>query len=113
MTNEQLIHEFFNVMGIDFEYDGDNLHTFQGWKAKGMSVKKGEKAFVKIDLWSMKMVEKKDEEGKVIMKDGKPEMEKKFYLRPSAMFTADQVEKAKEPKKKAAAKSKGKKKKAA
>lgn len=108
MTNQEIIQEFIMTMGIDFEYDGENLLTFQQWKRKGMSVIKGEKAFVQIDLWNMKEVEKKDEEGKVIMKDGKPEMEKKFYLKKASLFTAEQVEKAK-----AKAPKKSKKKKAA
>lgn len=105
MTNEQIIHETLQAMGIDFEYDGSNLSTFQEWKRRGYSVKKGETAFIKMDLWTCKLVDKKDEDGKVMMKDGKPEKEKKFYLRAAALFTADQVEKIskKKPRKAGAA----------
>jgi antirestriction protein ArdC len=91
-TNTQIIEEFLNTMGIDFEYDGDNLLTFAQWKYKGMSVKKGSKAFIQLDLWTCKEVDAKDEDGKIIMENGKPKKEKKFYLRKASLFTVDQVE---------------------
>jgi hypothetical protein len=96
MTNVQLIAEHIEVFGFDFKYDGTNLNTFQAWKRAGYSVKKGEKAFTKVDLWTMKLVNEKDEEGKLVKdENGKPKKEKKFYLKASALFTADQVEKIK------------------
>jgi len=104
MTNEQLILEHLNIMGMDFNYDGKNLLTFAQWKKQGMSVKKGEKAFVQVDLWNMKEVDEKDGEGKVVMENGKPKKEKKFYLKKASLFTVDQVEKIeKKSKKKKAA----------
>ena len=33
-----------------FNYTGDNLHTYEGWKAKGYMVKRGQKAFIKTHL---------------------------------------------------------------
>ena len=80
-TNAQLIMEHLEVNGIDFNYIGENLLTFAQWKAKGMSVKKGEKAFIQLALWIVKEETAKDESGKVIMENGKPKKEKKFFLR--------------------------------
>ena len=101
MTNLELIIQHLEENEIDFNYDGDNLNTFAAWKKAGYSVIKGEKAFIKVDLWTMKLVEEKDEKGKVIIdkKTGKPKMEKKFYLKAAALFKADQVEKIKKTKK--------------
>ncbi len=100
MTNLEIITEYIEQNGIDFDYDGNNLNTFQAWKKQGYSVKKGEKAFMKVDLWTMKMVEEKDENGKPVLdeKTKKPKMKKKFFLKAAALFTADQVEKIKKGK---------------
>lgn len=97
MTNFEIIAEYIEQNEIDFEYDGNNLQTFAAWKKVGMSVKKGEKAFMKIDLWTCKLVEDKDEEGKVVIdeKTKKPKMKKKFFLKSAALFTTEQVEKIK------------------
>ena len=91
-TNTQLIMEHLNVFGIDFNYDGSNLLTFAQWKYKGMSVKKGSKAFIQLELWTCKDVIVKDENGKTVMEKGQPKKEKKFYLRKASLFTMDQVE---------------------
>jgi antirestriction protein ArdC len=96
-TNRELINEYFELFAIDlgiedFEYNGDNLLTFAQWKYKGMSVKKGSKAFIQLDLWTCKEVDAKDEDGKIIMENGKPKKEKKFYLKKASLFTIDQVE---------------------
>lgn len=102
MTNQEMIITYLEENEIDFDYTGTNLMTFAQWKKIGLSVIKGEKAFVKIDLWTMKLVDEKDENGKVIMEDGKPKKEKKFYLKSSALFREEQVQtiekKAKEKK---------------
>lgn len=97
MTNFEIIAEYIEQNEIDFDYDGNNLQTFAAWKKVGMSVKKGEKAFMKIDLWTCKLVEDKDEEGKVVIdeKTKKPKMKKKFFLKSAALFTTEQVEKIK------------------
>ena len=102
-TNTQLIMEHLNVFGIDFNYDGSNLLTFAQWKYKGMSVKKGSKAFIQLELWTCKDVIVKDENGKTVMENGTPKKEKKFYLRKASLFTIDQVEPMKKSKKKKAA----------
>ena len=100
MTNFEIIAEYIEQNEIDFDYNGMNLQTFAAWKKEGMSVKKGAKAFIKVDLWTMKLVDEKDDAGKVVMgEDGKPKKEKKFYLKSAALFTEDQVEKIKKGKK--------------
>src|SRR4051812_20697659 len=93
MTNLELVIEHLEQNGIDFEYDGNNLLTFAQWKAQGLSVKKGAKAFTQVELWTFKEVDAKDENGKVIIENGKKKKEKKFYLKLASLFTADQVEK--------------------
>ena len=99
MTNMEIIIEFIEENGIDFDYNGMNLLTFAQWKKEGMSVKKGETAFLKIDLWTFKEETAKDENGKVIVdENGKPKKEKKFYKKAAALFTEDQVQKSKAPK---------------
>jgi antirestriction protein ArdC len=99
MTNLEIIIEHLEQNGIDFQYDGNNLQTFAQWKQQGYSVKKGEKAFTQVDLWTMKEVDVKDENGKTIIENGKAKKEKKFYLKLASLFTTDQVEKAKTQKK--------------
>lgn len=108
MTNAEMIMEHLEVFGIEFNYNGDNLLTFAQWKQKGMSVKKGEKAFIQLPLWTYKEEVEKDENGKVIMEDGKPKKKKVFYKKMSSLFTAEQVQEAKQPKKKKTTKKKGK-----
>lgn len=56
----------------------EEVHTFQRWKSKGFSVKKGEKAVFKTSIW--KAVPDKDHEGEV-----------KMFMKNSAFFTASQV----------------------
>ena len=46
-TNREMIEEA--AMEIDFEYDGNNLKTFQEWAKAGFIVKKGEKAFLALE----------------------------------------------------------------
>ena len=103
MTNLEIITEYIEQNEIDFDYNGMNLQTFAQWKKEGMSVKKGETAFLKIDLWTMKLEDEKDENGKVIKDEkGKAKKVKKFYKKSSALFTEDQVEKIKKSKGKVA-----------
>lgn len=100
MTNFEIITTYIEENEIDFDYNGFNLMTFAQWKKEGMSVKKGEKAFMKVDLWTMKLEDEKDENGKVILdENGKPKKKKAFYKKSSALFTAAQVEKIKKGKK--------------
>lgn len=60
MTNNQIIFDAAIAAGIYTEDEATAiiasghalpLHTFQEWKARGYSVKKGEKACLHVDLW--------------------------------------------------------------
>lgn len=63
----------------------ETIHTFNGWKERGYSVKKGEKSNIKFPIWkySSKQIESEDGE----------ETEKaNMFMKMSAFFTAEQVE---------------------
>jgi phage terminase Nu1 subunit (DNA packaging protein) len=104
-TNYEMIEEMAMLVG--YEFDGDNLKTFNEWAKEGMVVKKGEKAFMKLDLWKPFTKKLTDEDGKPVIdeKTGKQKEETRFMLKGSALFTPDQVEKG-EIKKKPAKKKK-------
>jgi antirestriction protein ArdC len=99
-TNKEMIEEM--AMEMDYEYDGENLKTFNEWAKAGYVVKKGEKAFLALELWKpfTKKLDEKDEKGN-------PKEEQRFMLKMTSLFTPDQVEKGelkkKAPKKKKAA----------
>lgn len=103
-TNREMIEELAMVM--EYEYDGSNLKTFQEWAKAGYVVKKGEKAFMQLELWKpfIKKLDEKDE-------SGKEKTEQRFMLKKSSLFTPDQVEKGELKKKPAAKKPAAKKKK--
>lgn len=66
------------------------LHTFNEWKRLGFTVKKGEKARLKVDIWkkSNKKITAENENGDEIEADTG-----RFYKKLSHFFTFDQVEK--------------------
>ena len=67
------------------------IHTFNGWKELGYSVKKGEKSTIKFSIWKYTQKEKPEEE-----KTGNPIEDApitNMFMKMSAFFTADQVEK--------------------
>ena len=84
-------------VNVEFE-DGTNayvelaeeIHTFNGWKQRGYSVKKGEKSKIKIAIWKYTEKEKPEEE-----KTGNPLEDApitNMFMKTSAFFTLDQVE---------------------
>jgi len=83
-TNLEMITEVAMMAG--FNFDGENLKTFQEWKRAGFSVKKGEKATFKLSLWKPFTKKIKDEES------GEEKKEQRFKLVPSALFTPEQVQ---------------------
>lgn len=113
MTNEQIIlFESVKLMKegvlkpmddtITVEYcDGkteevqipEPIHTFNGWKERGYSVKKGEKSKIKFAIWkyAAKEIEVETKGGEKEKTTGKT-----MFLKTSAFFTAEQVEKARE-----------------
>lgn len=91
-TNYEMISELAEMM--EFDFDGDNLKTFSEWRKAGYSVKKGETAFMKLDLWKPFTKKLTDENNKPIIdpETGKQEEESRFMLKASHLFTASQVQ---------------------
>lgn len=50
-TNREIIAQEALFKG--FEYDGNNLNTFEGWRTRGYTVKRGQKAFIKTHLFTL------------------------------------------------------------
>lgn len=60
----------------------EQIHTYNGWKARGYQVRKGEKSDIKFPIW--KSVKRKSKDGE--------ESGEKMILKVSAFFTMAQVE---------------------
>ncbi|MBT2728408.1 DUF1738 domain-containing protein [Bacillus sp. ISL-75] len=107
-TNREMIEE--TAMMIGYEYDGENLKTFQEWAKEGQVVKKGEKAFLALELWKPFTKKLVDENNKPVIdpETGKQKEETRFMLKLSHLFTPDQVEKGEIKKKKKTASKKKK-----
>ena len=68
----------------------EEIHTFNGWKERGYSVKKGEKSKIKFPIWKYAEKKKAKEE-----KTGNPLEDApitNMFLKMSAFFTAEQAE---------------------
>lgn len=116
MTNEQIIFNescrlmeegtikgsgnFVKVLTVDGEViveAPETIHTFQGWKERGYSVKKGEKSFIKFPIWkhTRKMLNTNtgnadlDKMNTNINSQGG---ETKMLMKMAAFFTFEQVE---------------------
>ena len=102
MTNSEIIYNAALAHGFTEDqlsqllqtYRGDlPFHTFQEWKARGFSVKKGEHALFTADLWkytekpSRAMIEAAKADGK-----DAPESAPHYYKKLSHLFAANQVE---------------------
>ena len=102
MTNSQIIYNAALAHGFTEDqlsqlleaYKGDlPFHTFQDWKARGYSVKKGEHALFTADLWkytskpSKAMIEAAAEAG-----SDAPEESPHYYKKLSHLFSFSQVE---------------------
>lgn len=104
MTNAQIIlNESFRLMeeGIlkgsghfaEIETDDgpkivelpEDIHTFNGWKQLGYSVKKGQKAIAKFTIW-------KHTTKKVENESGEEEDKSRMFMKTAAWFTFAQVE---------------------
>lgn len=84
MTNTQIIYENSVILAMSGTIKpGEEIHTFQRWKAMGYSVRKGEKAVAKFPIW--KMGTKKNDEGET-------EETGRMFMKMSAFFSASQVE---------------------
>ena len=107
MNNEQLImqaaHTIFNDDQIEellINYGEVPLHSYAYWKARGFSVKSGQKAIIKTNLWKKKSKKKNDENPESSEESsGDVELRKDgFFLTPTSLFFIDQVEKTREVK---------------
>jgi len=100
-TNYEMIEEL--AMMVGYEFDGTNLKTFAEWKKEGYSVRKGEKACMKLELWKPFTAKVKNEETGEYEKDekGNIKTETRFKLVPSSLFSIEQVDKKGEPVQKA------------
>lgn len=83
MTNKEIIFNECLLKG--YPYNGENLFTFQEWRQRGYTVKRGEKAFLKCKLW------KRVTKTVTCPKTGKDIKENGFILANASLFTIDQV----------------------
>lgn len=51
MSNQEII--LSESLKKNFIYTGDNLHTYPEWMSLGYSVKRGQKAYIKVRIWSL------------------------------------------------------------
>ena len=90
MTNAQIIAlataEFIEKGTLKL-VDGipEEIHTFDGWKERGFSVRKGEKSDIKISIWKYRTKKVKD-------KDGEETEKSTMFLKQSAFFRRSQVD---------------------
>lgn len=64
------------------------IHTFQYWKSIGYSVKRGEKAIAKIQIWKYTKKKTENENGEEVDKS-------KMFMKTACFFALRQVEKIK------------------
>lgn len=94
-TNTEIIELELLAAGVfNFKYNGENLNTYAKWRKLGYQVRKGEKAYMKCELWTPCKYKKEDQEEKKEKKEGYTKM----FLKKSALFTAAQVKPAGEKK---------------
>ena len=102
MTNTQIIFEALKLKGFSEDqlltimnaYNGDlPFHTFAEWKARGYSVKKGEKAFLAVPLW--KFTNKPNMAARKAAEEAGEEVnpDPHYYKKLSYIFGFNQVEK--------------------
>ena len=74
---------------------GEMIHTYEGWKARGMMVKKGEKTLVRFPIWKMgksiKTVDVNTDGGETVQKDIDTG---RFFMKESCFFSSRQVQPA-------------------
>lgn len=90
MTNREIILEALNLGGVSFHIDQEDLKTYQVWKSLGYQVKKGEKAYIQLDLWIPVKYKNKEEEIKD--KEDKNNENPGFRKKKTSLFHRNQVE---------------------
>lgn len=73
----------------------EEIHTFQAWKAKGFSVKKGEKAVASFPVWKYITGKKKGEEAEAESTENEETNGGYCRMKLSHFFTRNQVEESK------------------
>lgn len=91
MTNETIIRKHqMQLIVAGIITTEEDIHTFEGWKQLGYSVKRGEKACARFSIWKMgkkKKTQTTDEsEEKQTFDVGN------FFLKESCFFSSRQVE---------------------
>ena len=81
---EQGVLKTIKVDGVEMP---EPIHTFNGWRERGYSVKKGEKAVAKFSIWK--------HTAKKVEVDGEEEEKTKMFMKTAAFFKFEQVEKTK------------------
>lgn len=99
MTNAEIITRAAVAAGIITEKDAENvvmhgmelpLHTFAEWNKRGYSVKKGEHAALKTEIWNYAQGKKKKESKKE--ENAEEETAGHYYIKTAYFFTRAQVE---------------------
>ena len=94
MNNKKIIAQIAINQGIYSEEELEDmlsngqeipLHTYKGWKDRGMTVRKGERG-LECKLWKKKTAKRND-------KNKETSEDEEFYLTKSYLFTKEQVEK--------------------
>lgn len=83
MCNREIISRYIAMNELEPSIE---LHTFAEWKRLGYKVKKGEKSKHKISIWKRTTKKVENEKGEEVETQN-------YFLKLSAFFTIDQVEK--------------------
>lgn len=83
MCNKEIISRYIAMNELEPSIE---LHTFAEWKRLGYKVKKGEKSKHKISIWKRTTKKVENEKGEEVETQN-------YFLKLSAFFTLDQVEK--------------------
>ncbi len=98
LMNEGIIggtgRTFITDDGQEIE-EPEEIHTFQAWKAKGFSVKKGEKAVASFPVWKYITGKKKGEEAEAESTENEETSGGYCRMKLSHFFTRNQVEESK------------------
>lgn len=83
MCNKEIISRYIAMNELEPSIE---LHTFAEWKRLGYKVKKGEKSKHKISIWKRTTKKVENEKGEEVETQN-------YFLKLSAFFTIDQVDK--------------------
>ena len=88
ISNNMIIENAkMNLLNSGAIVPGEEIHTFQRWKALGYSVKKGEHAVAKFAIWKMGTGKRKNDDG-----EEEETTTGRMFMKTSAFFSTRQVE---------------------